>query len=108
METLAFGYHLLMQTDHPAAPAVNVIAVAYSSGPTQAVIWDRRAGAWGFRPDVAAAILYSDPGEHNTRSVDRATAERAALEFTTVPLPTEEELTEICRLAGPWRGIKRR
>lgn len=93
-----FRYHLLFRPDNPEVP-VNVIALLRSSGPTQAVIWDRPTKTWNFRPDVATAILYANPERHLTRAVDRATAERETAHFTTVPLPTEAELTEICRQA---------
>lgn len=108
METMAFGYHLLMRPDDPTGQPVNVIAVARSTGPTQAVLWDRRTSTWNFRPDAAVALLYADWEErHTTEAVDRATAERATAHFTDVPLPSEEELTQICRAAGPnWRRTR--
>ncbi|WP_307816907.1 MULTISPECIES: hypothetical protein [Micromonospora] len=99
MTALTFGYFLLRRPDDPTGPPVNLIVEAESSGPTQAVIWDRPTGAWTFRPDVAAAILWANPERHEIERVDRATAERQAAHFTTVPLPTEAELTEICRRA---------
>ncbi|WP_431884197.1 hypothetical protein [Micromonospora gifhornensis] len=99
MTALTFGYFLLRRPDDPTGPPVNLIAEAESSGPTQAVIWDRPTGAWTFRPDVAAAILWANPERHEIERVDRATAERQVAHFTTVPLPTETELTEICRQA---------
>ncbi len=95
-----FRYHLMFRLDAPEIP-VNVIALLRSSGPTQAVIWDRPTNAWAFRPDVATATLYMESEHALTRAVDRATAEREVLHFTTVPLPTEAELTEICREALP-------
>ncbi|WP_019870641.1 hypothetical protein [Salinispora oceanensis] len=107
METLTFGYFLL--TRDPDGPPVNLIADADTMGPTQAVIWDRSTDAWTFRPDVAVAFLWEDPEVGEVQEVDRATAEREALHFTTVPLPTEAELTEICREALPrWlRGARK-
>ncbi|WP_433533688.1 hypothetical protein ACQPYA_30290 [Micromonospora sp. CA-263727] len=99
MATLTFGYFLLRRPDDPTGPPVNLIAEAESAGPTQAVIWDRSTDAWTFRPDVAAAILWANPERHEVQRVDRAAAERETTRFTTVPLPTEAELTEICRRA---------
>ncbi|WP_019870640.1 hypothetical protein [Salinispora oceanensis] len=104
METLRFRYFLLRRPDDPTGPPANLIAEAISLGPTQAVIWDRATNAWTFRPDVAASFLWSKPEEreeHEVQAVDRATVEREAIHFTTVPLPTEAELTEICREALP-------
>jgi len=100
MPTLTFRYHLLYRTDDQTQPPVNVIAVAAGTGPTQAVIWDRPTSRWGFRPDVAASILYADPERHSVRAVDRATAESVTQHFTTVPLPSEPELTRICQETG--------
>ncbi|ASW57105.1 hypothetical protein CIK06_27635 [Plantactinospora sp. KBS50] len=99
METLTFSYYLLMKRKDPEGPPVNVMAVARGDGPMQAVCWGYRNNRWEFRPEVAVAQLYEDWNPKGHRLVDRATAERTAAGFTDVPLPTEEELTEICRTA---------
>ena len=107
MAALTFRYSLMYKSGDlednpigPTEPPVNVIMVASSTGPTQAVIWDYPTKTWTFRPDVAAAVLYANPERHRTRLVDRATAETEAPKFATKPLPTEEELTDICRKAN--------
>ncbi|MFB9239376.1 hypothetical protein ACFFWC_28225 [Plantactinospora siamensis] len=97
METLTFDYYLLWKEKDRTPPPVNVIIEAATMDQTQAVIWDRRTESWNFRPDVAVAILWVNREDHEVQLVDRATAEAAAPNFTTVPLPTEAELTEICR-----------
>jgi hypothetical protein len=106
MVALRFAYYLLYKGKNPegkpidpAEEPVNVIMVASSTGPTQAVVWDWRTKAWKFKPGVAAAILYGDPEDHRVRTVDRMTAETEALRFTEIPLPSADELTENCRTA---------
>jgi hypothetical protein len=99
--TSTFYYHLLWRTHDRTQPPVNVIAVARSTGPTQAISWGYGTESWEFRPDVAAAILYGNPEDHEFQVVDRETAERATHNFTTVPLPSEEEMTRICRETAP-------
>ena len=108
MDVMKFGYHLMYRMGNrdtepigPTEAPVNLIAVGISTGPLPAVAWNRPTTTWTFRPDAAAAILYANPDSHRTRRVDRATAEREALRFATTPLPTEEELTAICRAAIP-------
>lgn len=104
MEVLAFGYNLTYEPrwvdENPISPTeapLNPIAVARTSGPNQAVVWDYDEKDWTFQPGVAAAVLYANPEEHRTRHVDRATAEREVMRFAMRPLPSEEELTAICR-----------
>ncbi|MEU1400569.1 hypothetical protein ABZ403_31495 [Micromonospora zamorensis] len=98
-----FRYHLLFRPENAEVP-VNVIALLQSSGPTQAVIWDRPTSAWTFRPEVATAVLYASPERHLTRAVDRVTTEWETVHCATVPLPTEAELTDICRLTASTRS----
>ena len=108
MGALTFRYSLMYKAgdleERPIGPTeapLNVIAVARTTGPTLAVIWDYPTKTWKFGADVAAAVLYANPERHRTRLVDRATAEREAPRFATTPLPTEQQLTEICRAARP-------
>jgi hypothetical protein len=108
MDVLTFGYRLMYEPgdrdENPIGPAeapLNLMAVAVSTGPLLAVVWDWPTETWTFQPDVAAAILYRNPDDHRTRRVDRTTAEREALRFATTPLPTEQQLTEICRAGRP-------
>jgi hypothetical protein len=108
MDALTFRYSLMYKAGDlerrpigPTEAPVNLIAVARTTGPTMAVIWEYPTKTWAFRPDVAAAVLYANPERHRTRLVDRTTAEREALRFATTPLPTEEELTAICRAGRP-------
>ncbi|ASW57104.1 hypothetical protein CIK06_27630 [Plantactinospora sp. KBS50] len=101
MERLTFDYYLMMKRTEPDGPPVNVLAVADSLGPTQAVCRGYRHKTWEFRPEVAATWLDPDRDDLILIPADRATAERATAGFTPVPLPSEEELTRICRVAGP-------
>ena len=108
MDVLTFGYILMFkpgyEDENPIGPTeapLNLIAVALTSGPNQAVVWDHQTAEWTFQPGVAAAVLYAHPERHRTRVVDRATAEREVTRFATKPLPTEEELTAICRAGRP-------
>ncbi|MFB9239373.1 hypothetical protein ACFFWC_28205 [Plantactinospora siamensis] len=102
---MTFDYYLLMRRGDQEGSPVNVMAVALGDRPVEAVIWGYRNNRWEFRPEVAIAHLYEDR-ELPIRLTDRETAEQAALTFTEVPLPTEAELTEICRTA-PRRGSRR-
>lgn len=54
MERLTFDYYLMMKRTEPDGPPVNVLAVADSLGPTQAVCWGYRRKTWEFRPEAAA------------------------------------------------------
>jgi hypothetical protein len=108
MGVLTFRYSLMYRAGDlerrpigPTEAPLNVIAVARTTGPTLAVIWDYRTKTWKFGADAAAAVLYANPERHRTRLADRTTAEREALRFATTPLPTEQQLTEICRAARP-------
>jgi hypothetical protein len=108
VRVLTFRYSLMYKSgdlqDWPIGETeapVNVIVVAQTTGPTMAVTWEYYTKAWKFRPDVAAAVLYANPERHRTRLTDRVTAEREATRFATRPLPTEEELTAICRAGRP-------
>ena len=108
MDALTFGYSLMYRSgdleEEPIRPTeapVNLFAVAHTTGPALAVVWDYPTKTWKFGADVAAAVLWANPERHRTRQVDRTTAEREALKFATTPLPTEEQLTEICRAARP-------
>ena len=108
METLTFAYVLVYSSGVPDTEPIaatekprNLIAFAEPGGPTQAVVWDYPTRTWNFRPDIARTYLYLKPEEKRTRRVDRATAGRAALSIATKPLPTEAELTAICRAARP-------
>ena len=108
MDVLTFGYNLMFkpgdEDENPIGPTeapLNLIAVARTSGPNQAVVWDYPTEQWTFQPGMAAAVLYANPERHRTRHVDRATAEREVMRFATKPLPTEEELTAICRAGRP-------
>ena len=53
------------------------------------------------RAVLAGEAEIVSPPAARTRLVDRTTAEREALRFATTPLPTEQQLTEICRAARP-------
>lgn len=106
METLPFDYTLLygrgdLDSEPIAATekARNVIAVVNLRGPVQAVMWDHSTAEWTYQPDIAAGILFAEPGVMRTRDVDRPTAEQHAPSFATSPLPTAEELTAIVRAA---------
>jgi hypothetical protein len=108
MDVLTFGYILMFkpgyEDENPIGPTeapLNLIMVARSTGPTMAVVWDYETQEWTFQPGVAAAVLYANPERHRTRRVDRETAEREVTRFATKPLPTEEELTAICRAGRP-------
>ena len=108
MENLTFEYTLLYDLGDPETEPIgeteaplNVIVVADVRGPVQAVIWDHPTETWTFRPDVAAAILFADPGTNRIKDVSRETAELETPRFATKPLPTEAELTAICRAARP-------
>lgn len=98
--TVQFTYYLMYEPGKVGGTAANVLALAQERGPVRAVIWDRPTQSWNFRPDVAAAFLYSTPDLEQTRLVDRVTAESATHHFTAVPLPSEAELTRICREAS--------
>jgi hypothetical protein len=100
MDDPTFQYYLLYRPINPTADPVNLIALADHPGPTQAVIWDYRKDRWGFRPDVAASVLYGNQERHTFRWTDRTTAESMTHHFTTVPLPSEAELTRICQEAS--------
>lgn len=108
MDPLTFRYSLMYRAgdldlepiEATEAP-LNLFAVARTTGPTMAVIWDYSTETWVFGAEEAAAVLYANRERHRTRLVDRATAEREAPRFATIPLPTEEQLTEICRAARP-------
>ena len=97
---MQFTYYLMYRPGDLYGTTANVLALAQGPGPVHAVIWDRPTQSWGFRPDVAATFLYSTPDLEQTRLVDRATAESVTHHFTTVPLPSEAELTRICQEAN--------
>jgi hypothetical protein len=106
MRVLEFGYHLMYRMGdmkanpiRPDEAPVNLIMVGISPGPLLAVAWDYPTKEWTFQPEAAIAILDINSDDHRTRPVDRETAEREALRFATKPLPSEAELTEICRAA---------
>jgi hypothetical protein len=108
VDALTFEYSLMYKAgdleENPIGPTeapVNLIAVAHTTGPALAVVWDYPTKTWKFGADVAAAVLWANPERHRTRQVDRTTAEREALRFATRTLPTEQQLTEICRAARP-------
>jgi hypothetical protein len=108
VEVLDFGYHLVYDSGdpvvHPIGPAeapLNLIAVAEGRGPLRAVAWHYPTKTWTFQPRVADAILFRDTDEDRTRWVDRATAEHEASRFASIPLPTAEALTAICRASQP-------
>ncbi|MFB9239374.1 hypothetical protein ACFFWC_28210 [Plantactinospora siamensis] len=100
-QTPSFDYRLIRKTDDPSSAPVNVLAIAWRLRPIRTVCWGYRNSRWEARPDVATVWLDPDRDDLILWPVDRATAERAALEFATVPLPTEEELAEIGRTAPP-------
>jgi len=100
MDDLRFQYYLLYRPVNPTETPVNVLALASDLGPTKAVIWDYRSNRWGFRPDVAVSVLYANQERHTFHGADRATAESVTHHFTAVPLPSEAELTRICREAS--------
>lgn len=107
MEPLRFNYILLFQKGDPDLEPIlpgeaprNVVAVAVNPGPTLAVIWDHFRDKWIFQAAVAGGIS-THPERYRIRSVDRATAEIEALRFATIPLPSEAELTALCRAARP-------
>ncbi len=95
MTTTDFRYFLLTRAVQDAQRPVNVIALADSTY-IDAVVWDSKANSWDYHPEVASAFLYQ-PEKYDPPMVDRVTAEREATNFTDRPLPTEEELTRICR-----------
>jgi hypothetical protein len=89
-----FGYHAVYKTDN-SEPPIGLIVRERSKGPLRAAIWNHRAKAWTFSPEVAAPFLYDDRNWDRTELVDRSTAEQIALSLGTV-LPSEEELHRIC------------
>ena len=105
MDQLDLTYFLLYDPENPQDPIlpsdrpVNLIIRAFSTGPLLAVAWHYRTKEWTFQPRVAMEMLHINPEDYQTRKVDRATAEREAPRFATKPLPSEAELTEICRAA---------
>ena len=108
MSQLTFDYFLLYKMgylpNNPiqlGEPPLNLIAEAYSTGPLLAVAWHHKTQEWIFQPRMALAILHVNSDDHRFRATDRSTAEREALRFATKPLPSETELTQICRAARP-------
>jgi hypothetical protein len=105
---LTFDYVLMFkpgdEDENPISPtetALNLIALAWSLGPTMAVVWDYDLKEWTFQPRVAAAVLYAHPERHRTKRVERSIAELQVQNFATKALPTQEELTAICRAGRP-------
>jgi len=92
-----FGYYALFRTSK-TAPSVGLITRQRSTGPLRAVLWNHRAKAWTFSPEIAAPILYDDRNSDRLLRVDRATAEEIARSLGT-ELPTEEELHQIIEQA---------
>ncbi|MFB9239372.1 hypothetical protein ACFFWC_28200 [Plantactinospora siamensis] len=99
MDTMTFDYYLMRRQANPDLSMKNVLAVARRVRPIQAVCWGYRHNRWEARSDVARVWLDPDRDDLILQPADRATAERTAATFTEVPLPTEAELTEICRAA---------
>ncbi len=73
---------------------MGLITVEASTGPLRAVLWNHRAKAWTFSPDIAARILYDDRNFDRWTEVDRSRAEEIALTLGT-ELPSELELHRI-------------
>jgi len=100
MDVMKFQYYLLYRPINPTDIPVNVIALADRPGPPQAVVWDYRENRWGFGTDLAVSVLYANQERHTFHRTDRVTAESVTHHFTTVPLPSEAELTRICQETG--------
>jgi|GEM_PF-1461644 len=103
MDILEFQHYLLYRPINPTDIPVNVIALADRLGPPQAVVWDYRENQWGYGTDLAVSVLYANQERHTFNRTDRVMAESVTHHFTTVPLPSEAELTRICQEASPTR-----
>jgi hypothetical protein len=80
----------------------NLIVFRHLSGrPLEAVMYSGQHRKWVFAPSTAAAALYYEMYEDLLKKVDRATAERVAMERFGVPLPSEAEIDQICLAKSP-------
>ena len=102
MNDQQFAYVVVLSDDETTA----VSLIAYKEQPTdklRAVIWNVRRRRWIYAPAIAAQILYDDLDATSSRSVDCVAAERAAKEYLSTALPSEQELIALC-VEGEQRG----
>lgn len=104
---MRFEYILLYEGENqdsgpilPGEAPLNVIATGMTAGLGLAVIWDHFRHRWIFHTDTLSGLA-ARPWAFRTAVADRATAETEALRFATIPLPSEAELTALCRAARP-------
>jgi hypothetical protein len=100
--TQTFEYAVLYSLVRPEEVS-NVIAWRYRSSrhPLEAVMFSGRHRTWVFAPSAAGTALFDELYEDRIVVVDRATAERVAMERIGVPLPSEEEIDRICLAKSP-------
>ena len=91
-----FTYYVLYRRPEQTQP-VGLLAEGRTDPalPRRVVGWDHQDEGWTEAQASLGAILINPDWEDRIRTVDRATAERIALESLGAALPTEEELQAI-------------
>ena len=90
-----FAYDLVLADDHQTT--VNVIAYQERPGRSlRGVVWDNQIRRWIYAPAIVADILYDDSDPTPVRALDRAAAEKAAVDQLQTELPPEGTLATLC------------
>ena len=93
---LNFGYLAVKENSNSDRPSSIIAHLVDIDRPLQAVVWNVKVQAWEFNPRTAAAFLYDEKYFDERFRVDRAEADRIAQDVLHTPLPSEEELRQIC------------
>ncbi|GAB3945277.1 hypothetical protein [Micromonospora vulcania] len=91
-------YYAIYRMDEKGDPAgLFIMDVGFG----QAILWDHRAQAWSYDPDLVVRFLDDYRNIDRYRTVDRATAEGVALAVTGgVSLPDEQAIRGMFAAAG--------